>query len=163
MKIIDKNGNDIIGTPNLKRGEEYQIQIDFTETIVDSYEEKMTNTPDAFALHGGKEGSRAYGTVEIIFEKVSFKNCKYKYGGAEIDLISSGNVVSNVVTLVEKKSSSSNKIATFELTGFNANDVQGGKNWSYHVTHQYESYNIPIFSAVIDCTAHINAKASSGR
>ena len=137
MKIIDKNGNDIIGTPNLKRGEEYQIQIDFTETIVDSYEEKMTHTPDPLTLHFAKKGS-----VEIIFKKVSFKNCKYKYGGAEIDLISSGNVVSNVVTLVEKKSSSSNKIATFELTGFNANDVQGGKNWSYHVTHQHESYDI---------------------
>ena len=149
MKIIDRNGNNIIGTPNLKRGEEYQIQIDFTETIVDSYEEKMTNTPDPFALYrglciGGREGSRDERAVGIIFEKVSFKNCKYKYGGAEIDLISSGNVVSNVVTLVEKKSSSSNKIATFELTGFNANDVQGGKNWSYHVTHQHDSYHIKM-------------------
>ena len=40
MKIIDKNGNNIIGTSNLKRGEEYQIQIDFTEAIVNSYEER---------------------------------------------------------------------------------------------------------------------------
>ena len=40
MKIIDRNGNNIIGTPNLKRGEEYQIQIDFTEAIVNSYEER---------------------------------------------------------------------------------------------------------------------------
>ena len=70
---------------------------------------------------------------------MSFKNCKYKYGGLEIDLISSGNVASNVATLVEKKISSSNKIATFELTGFNANDVQGGKNWSYNVPHPYDS------------------------
>ena len=51
MKIIDENGNDIIGTPNLKRGEEYQIQIDFAETIVDSYEEKMTHTPDSSMLY----------------------------------------------------------------------------------------------------------------
>ena len=51
MKIIDENGNDIIGTPNLKRGEEYQIQIDFAETIVDSYEEKMTHTPDSSTLY----------------------------------------------------------------------------------------------------------------
>ena len=58
---------------------------------------------------------------------MSFKNCKYKYGGAEIDLISNGNIPSNIATLVEKKTSSSNKIATFELTGLNANDFQGGK------------------------------------
>ena len=51
MKIIDENGNDIIGTPNLKRGEEYQIQIDFAETIVDSYEGKMTHTPDSSMLY----------------------------------------------------------------------------------------------------------------
>ena len=51
MKIIDENGNDIIGTPNLKRGEEYQIQIDFAETIVDSYEEKMTHTLDSFIIY----------------------------------------------------------------------------------------------------------------
>ena len=51
MKIIDENGNDIIGTPNLKRGEEYQIQIDFAETIVDSYEEMMNQTPDPSMLY----------------------------------------------------------------------------------------------------------------
>ena len=64
----------------------------------------------------------------------------------EIDLISSGNVASDVVTLVEKKTSSSNKIATFELTGFNANDVQGGKNRSHHYPHPYESYDMSHFT-----------------
>ena len=68
MKIIDKNGNDIIGTPNLKRGEEYQIQIDFTETIVDSYEEKMTHTPDPLTLHFTREGSRDHLQKGIIQE-----------------------------------------------------------------------------------------------
>ena len=42
-------------------------------------------------------------------------------------MISNGNIASNVATLVKKKTSSSNKIATFELTGLNANDFQGGK------------------------------------
>merc|ERR1712131_342286 len=70
MKILDENGNAITGTPNLKRGKEYSIEIDFTDPIVDSYE-------------------------------VSFKECVYKYGGQEIDLISggtwtqSGSVVTN--------------------------------------------------------------------
>ena len=41
MKILDENGNAITGTPNLKRGKEYSIQIDFTDPIVESYEEKM--------------------------------------------------------------------------------------------------------------------------
>ena len=41
MKILDENGNAITGTPNLKRGKEYSIEIDFTDPIVDSYEEKM--------------------------------------------------------------------------------------------------------------------------
>ena len=63
MKIIDKNGNDIIGSPNLKRGEEYQIQIDFTEPIVSSYEERMTHTPDSLTVYmdsfySAIEGSR---------------------------------------------------------------------------------------------------------
>ena len=136
MKIIDENGNDIIGTPNLKRGEEYQIQIDFMEAIVASYEETMNHTPDSSMLPFLRcmAVERA---VEIrSSKKVSFKNCKYKYGSAEIDLISSGNVASNVATLVEKKTSSSNKIAIFDLTGFNANDIQEGKKWSNHVSHR---------------------------
>ena len=57
MKIIDKNGNNIMGTPNLKRAEEYQIQIDFMEAIVASYEETMNHTPDG-ALYGARYGSR---------------------------------------------------------------------------------------------------------
>ena len=64
MKIIDKNGNDIIGSPNLKRGEEYQIQIDFTEPIVSSYEERMTYTPDSWTLYGAIEDGTLYGTRE---------------------------------------------------------------------------------------------------
>ena len=51
MKIIDKNGNNINGTPHLKRGEEYQIQIDFMEAIVASYEEMMNQTPDPSMLY----------------------------------------------------------------------------------------------------------------
>ena len=63
MKIIDKNGNNIIGTPNLKRGEEYQIQIDFTEAIVNSYEERWLTQYESYAwpidaIEGGIEGSR---------------------------------------------------------------------------------------------------------
>ena len=42
MKILDENGNQLTGTPNLDRGKDYSIQIDFTDPIVDSYEEQMT-------------------------------------------------------------------------------------------------------------------------
>merc|ERR1712131_248847 len=93
MKILDENGNQLTGTPNLDRGKDYSIQIDFTDPIVDSYE-------------------------------VSFKNCKYKYGSQEIDLVSSGNFVSSLETLVKEQTSTSNRMATFKLVGFNVNDVK---------------------------------------
>ena len=70
MKIIDQNGNDIIGTPNLKRGEEYQIQIDFAETIVDSYEEKMTHTPDS--------------SITVMIHVISFSRCMAAEKAVEI-------------------------------------------------------------------------------
>ena len=43
MKILDESGNQITGTPDLAatRGKDYSIQIDFTDPIVDSYEEQM--------------------------------------------------------------------------------------------------------------------------
>ena len=71
MKIIDGNGNDIIGTPNLKRGEEYQIQIDFAETIVESYEGRMTHPYNTiFALYGGREGSRDKIILKGFFQEL---------------------------------------------------------------------------------------------
>ena len=93
-----------------------------------------------------KEGRREL----FISKKVSFKNCKYKYGGQEIDLISSGNVASNVATLVEKKTSTSNRMATFELVGFNINDVKKGTLFTYHTFFWYRA-NSNVLSVLIIC------------
>ena len=79
MKIIDKNGNNIIGTPNLKRAEKYQIQFDFMEAIVASYEVTMNHAPDPLTFYnyppstryGVREGSRDNIVLKGFFQELS--------------------------------------------------------------------------------------------
>ena len=99
---------------------------------------------------GARESNRIRAVKSLSFlKKVSFKECVYKYGGQEIDLISggtwtqSGSVVTNLQTLVETKTSTSNRKATFELVGFNVNDVQGGiVSYVTYVTYTFYIYAV---------------------
>ena len=55
----------------------------------------------------------------------------------------SGSVVTNLQTLVETKTSTSNRKATFELVGFNVNDVQGGiVSYVTYVTYTFYIYAV---------------------